>query len=58
MMLMLQMEHLIQTLILTCYEKGEIDRKINSLKQLDNTYFTVEQIKSPIGGRFKNLMMN
>ena len=36
----------------SCYEKGEIDRKINSLKQLDNTYFTVEQIKSPIGGRF------
>lgn len=42
----------------SCYDKGEIDRKINSLKQLDNTYFTVEQIKSPIGGRFKNLMMN
>lgn len=39
----------------SCYEKGEIDRKINSLKQLDNTYFTVEQIKSPIGGRFKKV---
>ncbi len=39
----------------SCYEKGEIDRKINSLKQLDTTYFTVEQIKSPIGGRFKKV---
>lgn len=39
----------------SCYEKGEIERKINSLKQLDNTYFTVEQIKSPIGGRFKKV---
>lgn len=28
----------------SCYEKGEIDRKVQSLKQLDNTYFTVEQI--------------
>ncbi len=39
----------------SCYEKGEIDRNVNSLKQLDNTYFTVEQIKSPIGGRFKKV---
>lgn len=39
----------------SCYEKGEIERKINSLKQLDNTYFTVEQINSPIGGRFKKV---
>ena len=39
----------------SCYEKGEIERKVNSLKQLDNTYFTVEQIKSPIGGRFKKV---
>lgn len=39
----------------SCYEKGEIERKVNSLKQLDNTYFTVEQIKSPISGRFKKV---
>jgi len=39
----------------SCYEKGEIERKVNSLKQLDNSYFTVEQIKSPIGGRFKKV---
>ena len=39
----------------SCYEKCEIERKVNSLKQLDNTYFTVEQIKSPIGGRFKKV---
>ena len=39
----------------SCYEKGEVERKVNSLKQLDNTYFTVEQIKSPIGGRFKKV---
>ncbi len=39
----------------SCYEKDEIERKVNSLKQLDNTYFTVEQIKSPIGGRFKKV---
>lgn len=39
----------------SCYEKGEIERKVNSLKQLDNTYFTVEQIKLPIGGRFKKV---
>ena len=39
----------------SCYEKGEIERKVNSLKQLDNTYFTVEQIKSSIGGRFKKI---
>ena len=40
-------------LLLFYYEKGEIDRKINSLKQLDNTYFTMGQIKNPIGSRFK-----
>ena len=39
----------------SCYEKGEIERKVNSLKQLDNTYFTVEQIKTPIGSRFKKV---
>ena len=27
-----------------CYEEGEIARKVQSLKQLDSTYFTVEQI--------------
>lgn len=27
----------------------------DEVKQLDNTYFTVEQIKSPIGGRFKKV---
>ena len=39
----------------SCYKKGEIERKVNSLKQLDNTYFIVEQIKSSIGGRFKKV---
>lgn len=29
----------------SCYEKGTIERKINPLKDLSNTYFTVEQIK-------------
>lgn len=38
-----------------CYKEGEIDRKIKSLKNLDYTYFTVEQIKSPFGNRFKKI---
>lgn len=29
----------------SCYEKGMIERKLNPLKDLSNTYFTVEQIK-------------
>lgn len=29
----------------SCYSKGEVDRKINPLKDLSDTYFTVEQIK-------------
>ena len=29
----------------SCYEKGTIERKSNPLKDLSNTYFTVEQIK-------------
>ena len=29
----------------SCYEKGTIDRKLNPLKDLSNTYFTVENIK-------------
>ena len=36
----------------SCYKKGELERKVNSLKLLDNTYFTVEQIKMS-SGRFK-----
>lgn len=43
----------------SCYESGEIERKTNSLKILDNTYFTVEQIKGPLGGsRFKKINDN
>ena len=38
-----------------CYKEGEIDREIKSLKNLDYTYFTVEQIKSPFGNRFKKI---
>ena len=29
----------------SCYEKGTIERKLNPLKDLSNTYFTVENIK-------------
>ena len=39
----------------SCYKKGEIERKINSLKLLDDTYFTVEQIKVAPSGRFKKI---
>ena len=43
----------------SCYESGEIERKITSLKILDSTYFTVEQIKEPLGGsRFKKINDN
>lgn len=38
-----------------CYKSGEVSRKVNSLKQLDCTYFTVEQIKSSLGKRFKKV---
>ena len=38
-----------------CYKEGEIDREIKSLKNLDYTYFTVEQIKSPLGNRFRKI---
>ena len=37
----------------SCYSKGEVNRKVNSLKNLDYTYFTVEQIKS-VNRRFRN----
>ena len=37
----------------SCYQKGEITREVKSLKQLDRTYFTVEQIKTVLGKRFK-----
>ena len=40
---------------LSCYSSGEIARTVNSLKLLDDTYFTVEQIHSPIGGRYKKI---
>ena len=30
----------------SCYKSGEIEREVNSLRKLDYTYFTVEQIKS------------
>lgn len=39
----------------SCYKSGEIKRNVNSLKLLDNTYFTVEQIKSPLTGRFRKI---
>ncbi|MDO5556920.1 MAG: type IV secretory system conjugative DNA transfer family protein [Clostridia bacterium] len=42
----------------SCYKSGEIDRNINSLKQLDSTYFTVEQIKSNLGNRFRKVEDN
>ena len=29
----------------SCYSSGELPRQVNSLKNLDYTYFTVEQIK-------------
>ena len=37
----------------SCYSSGEINRTINSLKDLEETYFTVEQIKFA-NKRFKN----
>jgi len=39
----------------SCYKKGEITREINSLKLLDDTYFTVEQIKVAPSGRFRKI---
>lgn len=39
----------------SCYKSGEIKRNVNSLKLLDNTYFTVEQIKSSLSGRFRKI---
>lgn len=39
----------------SCYKSGEIKRKVNSLKLLDNTYFTVEQIKLSLSGRFRKI---
>ena len=41
----------------SCYKKGMIDRTVNSLKDLSNTYFTVENIKYEIKnrrGRFRD----
>lgn len=39
----------------SCYKKGEVTRNINSLKLLDDTYFTVEQIKVAPSGRFRKI---
>jgi len=39
----------------SCYKSGEIEREVNSLRKLDYTYFTVEQIKSMAGNRFKRV---
>ncbi len=39
----------------SCYKSGEIERQVNSLRKLDYTYFTVEQIKSMGGNRFKRI---
>lgn len=39
----------------SCYKSGEIKRNAISLKLLDNTYFTVEQIKSSLSGRFRKI---
>ena len=39
----------------SCYKKGEVAREINSLKLLDDTYFTVEQIKVAPSGRFRKI---
>ena len=41
----------------SCYQKGEITREVKSLKQLDKTYFTVEQIKTVLGKDLKNKIM-
>lgn len=38
----------------SCYQAGEVKREISSLKNLDNTYFTVEQIKTTLGDKFRN----
>ena len=38
----------------SCYQAGEVKREISSLKNLDNTYFTVEQIKTSLGDKFRN----
>ena len=37
----------------SCYQKGNINRVPKALRQLDNTYFTVEQIKMLMPQRFK-----
>ena len=37
----------------SCYKKGTINRVPKALRQLDNTYFTVEQIKMLMPQRFK-----
>lgn len=39
----------------SCYKSGEISREAKSLKQLDHTYFTVEQIKSNLGRKFRKI---
>jgi len=39
----------------SCYKSGEISREAKSLKDLDYTYFTVEQIKSNLGRRFRKI---
>lgn len=41
----------------SCYKKGMIERDVNSLKDLSNTYFTVENIKYEVKnkrGRYRN----
>ncbi len=39
----------------SCYKSGEVEREVKSLKNLEHTYFTVEQIKSLAGNRFKKV---
>ncbi len=40
-----------------CYKKGFIERKVNSLKDLSNTYFTVEDIKYEVKPKKKSLTL-
>lgn len=39
------LRHMILYTKFSCYQKGMINRKVDSLKNLNYTYFTVEDIK-------------
>ena len=42
----------------SCYQSGVVDRIQKPLRQLDNTYFTVEQIRFAMPMKFKNNNIN